>query len=104
LVHREVDIVGDQNAPPVSFTPTASRLAGNNVELVEEKVFAVLDGTGERDCKRWIFDTGESNHMTGSRGSVLGSGLRCLRDGTIRRWLDSPHRGLWNSTVLLQEW
>jgi hypothetical protein len=34
---------------------------------VEEKVFAILDSNPERDTRRWIFDTGASNHMTGAR-------------------------------------
>jgi hypothetical protein len=35
------------------------------VELLEEGVYVVLGDVGERDPKRWIFDTGASNHMTG---------------------------------------
>ena len=36
-----------------------------HVQLVEEKVFAVLDDGKDRNAHRWIFDTGASNHMTG---------------------------------------
>jgi transposase InsO family protein len=36
-----------------------------SVELVEEEVYAVLGDAGEGDPKRWIFDMGASNHMTG---------------------------------------
>jgi hypothetical protein len=35
-----------------------------HIELVEEEVYAVLGDVGEGDPKRWIFDTGASNHMT----------------------------------------
>jgi hypothetical protein len=35
------------------------------VELVEKEVYTVLGDGGEGDPKRWIFDTGASNHMTG---------------------------------------
>jgi hypothetical protein len=37
------------------------------VHLVEQKLFAALDEKEERDPRRWIFDTGASNHMTGCR-------------------------------------
>jgi hypothetical protein len=35
------------------------------IQLVEKEVYAVLGDGGEVDPKRWIFDTGASNHMTG---------------------------------------
>ncbi|WVZ94478.1 hypothetical protein U9M48_040365 [Paspalum notatum var. saurae] len=41
--------------------------SSDEVHLVEEKVFAALDDTPEKDLRRWIFDTGASNHMTGLR-------------------------------------
>jgi hypothetical protein len=34
------------------------------VQLVEKEVYVVLGDGGEGDPKRWIFDTGASNHMT----------------------------------------
>lgn len=46
---------------------TVSSPPCRHVELVEEKVFVVLDSNPERDTRQWIFDTGASNHMTGAR-------------------------------------
>jgi hypothetical protein len=38
------------------------------VQLVEERVFAQLDGTKEEnDCRRWVLDTNATNHMMGCR-------------------------------------
>jgi hypothetical protein len=41
--------------------------AGDGVHLSEHKAFAVLDNAKEERTRRWIFDTGASNHMTGTR-------------------------------------
>jgi hypothetical protein len=41
------------------------------IELVEEEVYAVLGDAGEGDPKRWIFDIGASNHMTGIKGVFM---------------------------------
>ncbi|XP_062182044.1 uncharacterized protein LOC133886315 [Phragmites australis] len=38
-------------------------------ELMEEKVFATFDAADDRDPKRWVLDTGATNHMTGSRAA-----------------------------------
>jgi hypothetical protein len=54
------------------------------VDLVEAKVFATLDGPEARDTRRWIFDTGATNHMMGSRAafSDLDTGITgCVRFG-----------------------
>jgi hypothetical protein len=42
-----------------------SSVPKRRVELVEKEVYTVLGDRGEGDPKRWIFDTGASNHMTG---------------------------------------
>jgi hypothetical protein len=52
------------------------------VELVEAKVFAATDVPEDRDLKRWVLDTGATNHMTGFRDafSDLDTGIV----GTVR--------------------
>ena len=52
------------------------------VHLVEQKVFAALDEKEERDPRRWIFDTGASNHMTGCRDAF--SDFDMGVSGTVR--------------------
>jgi hypothetical protein len=42
-----------------------SSVPTQRVELLEEGVYVVLGDVGEGDPKRWIFDTGASNNMTG---------------------------------------
>jgi hypothetical protein len=51
---------------PLARVATSAAMGVHLVELVEESVFAVLMDGGERDSRRWIFDTGASNHMTGA--------------------------------------
>jgi hypothetical protein len=56
----------DQEAAAAEPWPiVTSSVPKQHVELVEAKVYAVLGDGAERDSKRWIFDTGASNHMTG---------------------------------------
>jgi hypothetical protein len=38
-----------------------------HVEIVEANVFAATDIPEDRDMKRWVLDTGATNHMTGFR-------------------------------------
>lgn len=40
--------------------------ADGEIHLLEDKVFAAFDRFGFRDPKRWVLDTGASNHMYGS--------------------------------------
>jgi len=49
---------------------------------VEAKVLAAFDAAEDRDPKRWVLDTGATNHMTGSRSafSDLDTGIV----GTVR--------------------
>lgn len=54
--------------PGVQMMPPAPPAPSKHVVLVEEKVFAVLSD-GESSPKKWIFDTGASNHMTGSKAA-----------------------------------
>jgi hypothetical protein len=55
-------VFSDQTPPPSSTSSTTSE-----VHFTERKVFAALDGEPDPDPKRWIMDTGASNHMSGSR-------------------------------------
>jgi hypothetical protein len=56
----------DQEAAAAEPWPVVtSSVPKQHVKLVEAKVYVVLGDGAERDSKRWIFDTGASNHMTG---------------------------------------
>jgi hypothetical protein len=59
-------------------TPALQR----HVELVEAKAFAQLGGNEERDARRWILDTGATNHMTGARTTF--SDLDVSIRGTVK--------------------
>ncbi|WVZ53904.1 hypothetical protein U9M48_004791 [Paspalum notatum var. saurae] len=50
----------------VQATPPVSR---STVEIVEAKVFAQLGPKEERNPRRWVLDTGATNHMTGARAA-----------------------------------
>jgi hypothetical protein len=82
-----------------------------HVELVEEFIFAVLTDGGDRDSRRWIFDTVASNHMTGARAMFSNldtgvSGTVKFGDGSIVRiegcgtilfeWKNGEHQTLGN--------
>ena len=72
---RNCDVI-DDDAPP------------RQLEVVEVKVFAAFDAAEDRDPKRWVLDTGATNHMTGSRGafSDLDTGIVgtvCFGDGSV---------------------
>ncbi|XP_066361294.1 uncharacterized protein [Miscanthus floridulus] len=62
--------------PPPSPTSTTE------IHITELKVFAAFDGVQDPDPKRWILDTGASNHMSGSRAAFahLDSGVH----GSVR--------------------
>jgi transposase InsO family protein len=57
--------------PPLSFIPAAPPVIDSNSELhlLENKVLAAFDDSGDQDPRRWVLDTGASNHMTGSRAA-----------------------------------
>ena len=55
----------------VALESTPAAPARQRVQLVQEKVFAMLDDERKRDSCRWIFDTGASNHMTGCRDAFF---------------------------------
>jgi hypothetical protein len=56
--------------------------------LVEKKVVVALDSKEDLDPRRWILDTGASNHMSGSRAAFANldtgiTGSVCFGDGSI---------------------
>jgi hypothetical protein len=66
-----------------SISATVLSPTGRLVQLVEEKVFAQLDGTEEeKDCRRWVLDTDATNHMMGCRSTF--SDLDCNIRGTVK--------------------
>ena len=74
--------VGAPDDHAVTLESTPSTIACQCVQLVEEKVFVVLDEERKRESCRWIFDTGASNHMTACRDAFfdLDTGVT----GTVR--------------------
>lgn len=56
-----VDAAVNIDGPTSVHTP-------HHVNLVEAKVFASFDAAGHRDSRRWVLDTGATNHMIGCRG------------------------------------
>jgi hypothetical protein len=49
---------------------------------VEEKVFAQIDKEEKKECRRWVLDTGATNHMTGCQSAF--SDLDQNIHGTVR--------------------
>jgi hypothetical protein len=83
-VHEEVVPLSPQAHSSAPLPPSAE------LHLIERKVVPNLDDKVDRDPKRWILDTGASNHMTGSRAAfsdldtaVMGS-VR-FGDGSVAR-------------------
>lgn len=68
------------------------------LHLVEQKVHATFDTAEDRDPKRWILDTGTSNHMSGARAAFadLDTGVT----GSVRFWDGSVARIEGSGTVL----
>ncbi|XP_066358327.1 uncharacterized protein [Miscanthus floridulus] len=56
--------------PPAPPCPRSPMIHGDTVlHIVEQKVFATFDAAEDWDPRRWILDTGASNHMSGSRAA-----------------------------------
>jgi hypothetical protein len=47
----------------------SSSASQSTVHLVEEKVFALFNNEVKTESRRWVLDSGASNHMTGVRGA-----------------------------------
>ena len=77
--------------PPRSLTAPPSAIASAaELHLVEKKVYAAFDDDQDRDPKRWILDTGASNHMSGSRAAFTDldtavTGSVRFGDGSVAR-------------------
>jgi transposase InsO family protein len=74
----------------VSAPLATSGGGGGVIHLHEEKVFAVLGDTEDKDPRRWVLDTGATNHMTGSRAAFASidagiSGTVRFGDGSVVR-------------------
>jgi hypothetical protein len=68
--------------PPLPRATPATPPQSKPLEVVEAKVFASLDDAAERSQRRWILDTGATNHMTGSRS--LFAELDTAITGTVK--------------------
>ncbi|XP_062232883.1 uncharacterized protein LOC133930247 [Phragmites australis] len=69
-------------APNLDIGPVEAS-AGSPPQIREEKVFVQLGRAEEnRDAKRWILDTGATNHMTGSRAAFVEMNTKVC--GTVR--------------------
>ena len=55
--------------PPPTLHSTSTPAALPALHLIERKVFAALDSDADLDSRRWILDTGASNHMSGSKAA-----------------------------------
>ena len=74
---KSMEVIDDGvTAPPVSVEPKP-------IQLKEERVFAQIDERGEQqEHRRWVLDTGATNHMTEARSafSKIDSGIH----GTVK--------------------
>nr|ABA97665.1 retrotransposon protein, putative, Ty1-copia subclass [Oryza sativa Japonica Group] len=68
--------------PPLPRATPATPPQSKPLEVVQAKVFASLDDAAERSQRRWILDTGATNHMTGSRS--LFAELDTAITGTVK--------------------
>jgi len=85
--------------PPAPQSASCPALPAAEIYLVEAKVFATFDSASDRDSRRWILDTGASNHMTGARSAFasLDTGIT----GSVRFGDGSTARIEGSGTVLL---
>jgi hypothetical protein len=93
VVHDELTLMYVEEVDPVSFpdeSPSMEDMPPRPLELVEGKVFATFGMDDERNPRRWVMDTGATNHTTGSREvlSVLDTGVASkvrFGDGSIAK-------------------
>jgi hypothetical protein len=78
----QAPVLGQEAAVAEPWPIVTSSVPKRHVELVEAKVYVVLGDGAERDSKRWIFDTGASNHMTGIKEVFTDLDLDVV--GTVR--------------------
>ncbi|KAF8672420.1 hypothetical protein HU200_049631 [Digitaria exilis] len=89
---EQVEGIFPQIEPPPLQPTSSPPPAASTVELhlLEDKVFAAFDDPGDRDPKRWVLDSGASNHMTGSRAAFSNidagvTGSVRFGDGSVAR-------------------
>ncbi|WVZ49092.1 LOW QUALITY PROTEIN: hypothetical protein U9M48_000473, partial [Paspalum notatum var. saurae] len=77
--------VGAPQAEVAASAVTSSPTVRDVVHLVEEKVFATLGDEADKDPRRWVLDTGASNHTTGSRAAFasIDAGTVRFGDGSV---------------------
>ncbi|XP_062179504.1 uncharacterized protein LOC133884164 [Phragmites australis] len=57
------------SSPPAAVPTHSSTPPRSAVQIHEERVFAQLGPCEDRDHRRWVLDTGATNHMTGARSA-----------------------------------
>ena len=87
---KSTEVIDDSITAPVSVEPEeefqlciTKAPAGEPIQLKEERMFAQVSERGEQqEHRRWVLDTGATNHMTGAKSafSKLESGIR----GTVK--------------------
>jgi transposase InsO family protein len=87
---KGIDPQFESELVPTPSAPAPAIHRDGHLHLLENKVLAAFDDANDRDPKRWVLDTGASNHMSGSRaafsdldGGVTGS-VR-FGDGSVAR-------------------
>ncbi|XP_066365059.1 uncharacterized protein [Miscanthus floridulus] len=88
--------------PPPATTPSIPLSIRDNdsqLHFTESKVFAAFNKSGDRDPKRWVLDTGMSNHMSRARAAF--SSLDAYVTGFVRFGDGSTARIEGIGTILL---
>ncbi|XP_066341552.1 uncharacterized protein [Miscanthus floridulus] len=100
-VHDERVCPHSAVSPPATSPPIPPSIYDNDSQLhfTESKVFAAFAESGDRDLKRWVLDTGASNHMSRARAAF--SSLDAGVTGSVRFGDSSIARIEGIGTVLL---
>jgi hypothetical protein len=82
----------------------SSSASQSTVHLVEEKVFTLFNSEVKTESRRWVLDSGMSNHMTGVRGAFAEINTNVC--GTVRFGDGSVVKieGIGSIIFCLQEW
>ncbi|XP_022936199.1 uncharacterized protein LOC111442874 [Cucurbita moschata] len=80
----EMEVIDDVVEPEKELQLGVAKVAREPIQLEEERVFAQI---GERDeqheHRRWILDTGATNHMTGARSKGAAPSCSSAREASI---------------------
>jgi hypothetical protein len=94
-VPREKGVIVKSSVSLIDYTPAGkkgelrSRLSSRSmVHLVEEKVCTHFNDAVKTESRRWVLDSGASNHMTGVHGAFVEidtnvCGIVRFRDGSV---------------------